>query len=74
MLSRLKTHSPFYVPILVCGLMFYRRQHMFYVTDIKYRPNVYNKKLLNCSECNKLSTTQICFSCWMKMTAYPENI
>ena len=78
MISRLKTYSPFYIPILVGGLLFHRRQHIFnyrfFEIDIKYKPIEYHKKLLNCLECHKLSKTQICFSCWMKISGYPDSI
>ena len=73
--------SPFYVPILVGCLIFYKRQHInrllnsnFFEIDIKYIPPMYHEKLINCSECNRLSKTSICFSCWMKIAGYPENI
>ena len=73
--------SSFSIPILVGGLIFYRRQHInrflngnFFESDNKYRTPFYHEKLENCSECNRLSKTSICFSCWIKIGGYPENI
>lgn len=73
--------SSFSIPILVGGLIFYKRHHInrllntnFFERDIKYRPPMYHEKLINCSECHRLSKTSICFSCWIKIGGYPENI
>ena len=80
MINNLKIYSPLFVPIIAGYLVLYKRHHIdrifdtrFFTQPIMHKPPIFSKKVIMCSECNKISKTKVCFSCWMRITGYPES-
>ncbi len=80
MIKSLKIYSPLFVPILAGYLVLYKRHHIYRIFDgrshmptIRYKKPVFHEKPKICLECSKISKTEVCFSCWIKIAGYPES-